>query len=127
MIRGSTGGADLAREEAREAQRLAVAVRPAARRRERHHRASAAALGEFERQPAAHGVADKVRGAHPEFVQVAFEVVGRGGEGQREVAGIGRPAIVSGESWGDHFVVSRQPAQQRTPVVPCAGEAVQEH
>ena len=118
-MRGASArvSAHLAREETREAPRLAVARRPAAGRRERDDRAGAAALGELQRQRAAHRVADDVRACrHParrdgppsESVEPA-KLIGLPG-------GNGVPAVVSGERRRDHLVARDELAEQRAPM-----------
>ena len=118
--------ADLTREEAREPLCLAVARAPAAGRRQRHDAARASALGEFERERASKRVAHDVRGVHRDFVEVALEVVGSAVERHRVPRLVGRAAVMTGERRRDHFVPRHQVAQQRAPVVPGAGEPVQQ-
>ena len=122
-----TRDAELAREEAREPQRLAIALSPAASGGECDDRARAAALGELQRERTPHRVPDEVRGVHAELVEVVFERVGGALKAQRARRRVRRAAVVAGQRRCDHFVARDQIAEQRAPVVPGTGETVQQH
>ena len=119
--------AHLAREEACQPPRLAVARRPAAGGRERDDRARATALCQLERQRAAHRVADDVRRAHAELVEVRLQRVGRAGERHRAAQRI-RASRRRGRAASARSLRSaRRGRRAAAPVHPRAGEAVQQY
>jgi DNA ligase D-like protein (predicted 3'-phosphoesterase) len=117
----------LAREEARESLRLAIAFAPTAGRRECDDRSRSTALGELEREGTTQRITHEMCTTNPQFVEMAFEMVGARGERQRAAEVKRRPAVVPGERRCDHFVASGELAQHRTPVMPGAGEPMHQH
>ena len=117
----------LAREEARKSPRLAIAFDPAAGRRKCDNRPRSTTLCELERQGATQRITHEMRATNSDLIQMTFEMVGAGSERQWAVDVKWRSAIVPSERRCDYFVASGKLAQYGPPVMPGAGEPVQQH
>ncbi len=104
-----------------------VVLAPSARRGDPDDAQGPAALGQLERQGAAHRVADEVGLADPELVERALEVVGGVGNARsRLLVGQLRPAVVAVQGGRDHLVFRDQRRDHGHPAAPGSGEAMDE-
>ncbi len=123
-VRG--GGLDLVlyRAQRRERRDRLVAVRPAARGRERDDGPRASARRELQRDESAERVADDVRGLEAGRVHRALDRVGQ--DVGADLALEPRTAGVADERRGEHVVMAFERRKHELPGAPRAGEAVQQ-